>query len=161
MYLSDTDDTMGPMGIVPKSHLGELYNMYDDSHTWLGCLRDEDVLKTDPTKHANFLTGKAGTVTVHNCRCIHGSLPNKSNKFRPLLLNAYSSCDAVTLQIGSNTILSKDEMHGTIVRGKPAEAAIFDPRPCPLPPQVIKGSLFKAQRKEEALIRGQTNGGKL
>lgn len=38
-------------------------------------------------------------------------------------------------------------MHGAIVRGKPDEVAIFDPRPCPLPPQVITGSLFKAQQK--------------
>ena len=43
---------------------------------------------------ARYLTGPAGSLTVHNCRTIHGSPPSESDDGRPLLLNAYASADA-------------------------------------------------------------------
>src|SRR4051794_22152398 len=46
----------------------------------------------DPGRHevdysaAVPLTGKAGAITIHRVRAVHGSAPNRSSKARPLLL---------------------------------------------------------------------------
>jgi len=87
-------------------------------------------------------------VTVHNCRMVHGSLPNTSARSRPLLLQTYTSADALKL-----TGLTDGLVHSNqIVRGKPAKWINFDPRPCLIPPDWSKGytSIFAAQQEEEA-----------
>ena len=91
--------------------------------------------------------GPAGSVTIHNCRTIHGSRPNLSDFGRPLLLNVYSAADAFTYT--ANPLPSRYE--GTIVRGRPARYAHHDPRPCQVPPDWSGGytSLFALQQEEE------------
>jgi len=103
VYLSDVDDQMGPMGIVPGSHTGELYNLYaDDDTTWTGSIRDEDLPRVD-LDSVEYLRGPAGSITVHNCGCVHGSMPNNSDRVRPLLLQTYSAIDSFPLLgIGAN-----------------------------------------------------------
>ena len=41
-----------------------------------------------------YMAGPAGSITIHNCRTVHGSKKNLSPKGRPLLLNIYSAADA-------------------------------------------------------------------
>jgi hypothetical protein len=45
---------------------------------------------------AEYLMEPAGSITIHNCRTVHGSKPNLSDIGRPLLLNTLSSADAFT-----------------------------------------------------------------
>ena len=59
-----------------------------------GCLSAEDAGKLD-TSRAMELSGPAGSLTIHNCRMLHSSMPKRSSIGRPLLLNAYSSADAM------------------------------------------------------------------
>ena len=47
--------------------------------------------------------GPAGTITVHNARCVHGSRPNDSNVSRPLLLNTFAAASARMLPFGAKT----------------------------------------------------------
>jgi ectoine hydroxylase-related dioxygenase (phytanoyl-CoA dioxygenase family) len=147
-YLEDVDEAVGPMGVVPGSHEGELFNLYDGDDTWVGAIDPNDLPRV-PLKKAVYLEGPAGSVTVHHSRAVHGSRPNTHpTRPRPLLINAYSSADA--LPITPYPIPGTRD--GTIVRGKAARWAEFDPRPCLLPPDWSGGytSIFALQQKEDA-----------
>jgi ectoine hydroxylase len=146
VYLHDVGDDQGPLGVVPGSHNGDLYNQYNDEGQWTGCLNEEDSRRFDP-EQAAYLPGPAGSVTIHHCRAIHGSKPNHSDVGRPLLLNIYSSADAFTYT--ANPLPSRYE--GAIVRGKPALWAHHDERPCLVPPDWSGGytSLYAMQQGEQ------------
>lgn len=102
VYLDDVDDQMGPMGIVPRSHTGELFDLFDDDGRWSGSIRPADLARV-PLDTAHFLTGPAGSVTVHNCCAVHGSVPNDSQRPRPLLLQTYSAAGSFPLLgVGTN-----------------------------------------------------------
>jgi len=108
VYLNDVEEEMGPMGIVPGSHTGELYNLYaDDETTWAGSIRATDLPKIDLAS-VEYLKGPAGSITVHNCGCVHGSMPNNSGQVRPLLLQTYSAADSFPLLgVGANGATGK------------------------------------------------------
>jgi hypothetical protein len=145
VYLNDVDPDMAPMGVLPGSHDGPLYDLYGEDGRWTGNLRDDDVARLDLSAAA-YLGGPAGTITVHNCRSIHGSPPNLSERPRPLLLCAYSAADAIPI-----TTLTLGSSHSeAMVRGQPARWARFDPRPCLMPPDWSGGyqSIFAYQQSE-------------
>ncbi|MEM7091883.1 MAG: phytanoyl-CoA dioxygenase family protein [Actinomycetota bacterium] len=102
VYLEDVDHEMGPMGIVPGSHTGELFDLYGDDGGWTGSIRPDDLGRVD-LDTVDWLQGAAGSVTVHNCGAVHGSRPNNSNRVRPLLLQTYSAVDSFPLLgVGAN-----------------------------------------------------------
>jgi ectoine hydroxylase-related dioxygenase (phytanoyl-CoA dioxygenase family) len=145
LYLYDCGPDQAPLMVVPKSHNGELFSQYDEQDSWTGCLSDADVTSV-PVETAAELTGPAGSVTIHNCRVVHGSQPNASDVPRPLLLNVYSAADAFPYT--ANPLPSR--YAGAIVRGRPARWARHDPRPCLVPPDWSGGytSLFALQQGE-------------
>ncbi len=147
LFLSDIDDEMGPLGMIPASHNGELFDQYNDKDQWVGAIGDRD-LRRVPLDKAVYCKGAAGTVTAHNGRTVHGSMPNNSNKMRPLLLNAFSAADALPITAHP----SPSRHNGTIVRGKPARWVQYDPRPCQIPPDWSGGytSIFALQQEEDA-----------
>ena len=150
VYLDDVDDEIGPMGVLPGSHKGEIYDQYNGENEWVGCVGDADLAKI-PLEKAVYLKGPAGSITVHHCRMLHGSMSNNhSNKSRPLLLNAFSSADS--LPITPNPTPS--QYNGKIVRGMAARHAEFDPYPGRLPPDWSGGysSIFVLQQEKEDLI---------
>ncbi len=144
-YLYDCGPEQGPLAVVDGSHEGPLFDQYDENGEWIGCLRPEDEAKIDPDRIV-YLTGPAGSLTIHNCRTIHGSKPNRSDEGRPLLLNVYASADAMPYT--HNPLRSRYDQ--AIVRGKPARWAHHDPRPCLLPPDWSGGytSIFALQQAE-------------
>jgi len=153
-YIYDCGTAQGPLGVVAGSHGGELYDQYDAAGEWIGCLSDDDAAALDPAKIV-YLDGPAGSVTVHNCRTIHGSKPNLSEEGRPLLLNVYASADA--FPYSHNPLYSKYDQQ--IVRGQATRWAHHDPRPCLVPPDWSGGytSIFALQQEEEreaAQVRG-------
>lgn len=144
-YLYDCGPDQGPLMVIPKSHKGELYNQYDDSGNWLGHVVG---VARDELKKAGSveLPGPAGSLTIHNCRTLHGSLKNQSDNGRPLLLNVYSSADAMPY----TPVPTPSRYYQTIIRGKPALWADHDPRPCQIPPDWSGGytSIFSLQQEE-------------
>ena len=119
VYLDDVDDEMGPMGVLPGSHTGQLYDLYNSDGSWGGALRDADVATLDMEAMA-WLQGPAGSVTVHNCCMVHGSMPNDSDRARPLLLQTYSAIDSYPiLGIGANGVDGRNS--GRIVGGDPTQ----------------------------------------
>ncbi len=147
LFLSEIDDKMGPLGMVPGSHKGELFNQYNDKDQWVGAIDNQDLHRI-PLDKAVYCKGAAGTITVHNGRTVHGSMPNNSTKMRPLLINAFSAADALPITAHP----SPSRYNGSIVRGKPARWVQFDPRPCLIPPDWSGGysSIFALQQEEDA-----------
>ncbi len=144
-YLADTDMSNGPLGVLPESHNRELYDQYDAAGEWTGCLSEADAGAIDMAR-AVYLTGKAGSITVHNCRTVHYSPSSRSPNPRPLLLNCYTSADAKPYTPHPDP----SENTYKIVRGQPARWAQHDPRPCQIPPDWSGGytSIYAAQAGE-------------
>ena len=145
-YIYDCGMEQGPVGMIPGSHNGELFDQYSDEGEWIGCLRQKDAENLDTSK-AVYLDGPAGSLTIHNCRMIHGSKPNNSDVVRPLLLNIYAPADAMPYT--HNPLYSKYDQ--AIVRGEAQRWAHHDPRTCLMPPDWSGGysSIFALQQEED------------
>jgi ectoine hydroxylase-related dioxygenase (phytanoyl-CoA dioxygenase family) len=145
LYLYECNHEQGPLVVLPKSHKKPLYDQYNDSGQWTGCLSAEDAGKLNSSR-AVELSGPAGSLTIHNCRMLHSSMPNRSSIGRPLLLNAYSSADAMPY----TPVPTDSKYYQTIVRGQTARWAHHDERPCQIPPDWSGGytSIFALQQEE-------------
>ena len=140
--LDHIDETMGPMGVIPGSHKGPIYNHYDPDGRWQGFINDDD-LDAIATGKARYNTGSIGTVTVHHCRAVHGSQPNLNPiKPRPLLLFAYSKAASLPIMPYNQD----SQYNGAIVRGKHPKFPEMDMEPCPLPPLKGQRSIFESQQ---------------
>ena len=141
VFLEDVEPGMGNVGFIPGSHNGPLFDQYDGD-AWVGCLAGPDAATLD-LDGAIYPTGPAGSITVHNCRMVHGSSPNQSNRERPLLLQTYAAADAFTY-----TDLVRESPHGDmLIRGAPARWARHDPRPCQVGPSRVR-TIFEVQQRE-------------
>ena len=143
VFLEDVEAGMGEVGFVPGSHLGPLYDLYDEAQVWTGALRDADVARAG-VERAVYPVGPAGSITVHHCRTVHGSSPNRSERARPLLLQTYAAADALAY-----TDLVRQSPHGEeLIRGEQPRWARHDPRPCLLPPDGPYRPIFAVQQGE-------------
>ncbi|MEM7115013.1 MAG: phytanoyl-CoA dioxygenase family protein [Chloroflexota bacterium] len=146
-YLADTDMSNGPLAAIPGSHNEKLYDQYDADGKWVGCLSEKDAATVDMGR-VQYMTGKAGTITIHNGRTLHFSPSSKSPSPRPLLLNCYTSADAKPY-----TPHPDPSSHTyQVVRGQAVKWAQHDPRPCQIPPDWSGGytSIFAAQAGEDS-----------
>jgi len=146
VYLDDVDDAMGPMGVVPGSHRSEIFDLYGDDGAWAGAIRERDLARV-ALDDVHWLKGPKGSVTIHNCRTVHGSRANHSARGRPLLLHTYAAADALTLE---GSIVQNIPLSNTVVRGAPARWVRFDAEPCLIPPDWSQGytSIFALQQNE-------------
>jgi ectoine hydroxylase len=147
VYLGDVPAAQGPLTCVRGSHTGPICVHRDDAGAWTGHVRDADMATVDLSQ-AEDLTGPDGTVIAINCRTLHASRANATNRVRPVALFVYSSADAFPW-MPQPTPTSHS---GEIVRGAPATVAHLDPTPCPVPPDWSRtgyGSIFTAQNAEE------------
>jgi ectoine hydroxylase len=145
-YLYDCDMDQGPVGFLPGSHRWDMPSQYDEAGRWTGCLSSQDVARIDLTR-AVYMVGPAGSVTIHNCRTLHGSPVNTSDKGRPLLLYVLTSADAFPYT--ANPIPSP-KYDAAMIRGNRARRAHIDPEPCEVPPDWSRGytSIFALQQQE-------------
>ena len=148
VYLDDVPPEQGPLTCVPGSHQGPIFVHRDATGKWTGSIQERDMLTVDRSR-AEDLTGRAGAVIAINCRTIHASRSNLTDRVRPVALFVYSSADAFPW-----TAAPTPTSHtGDIVRGQPARMAHLDATPCPVPPDWGKtgyGSIFSVQRTGEA-----------
>lgn len=155
-YLADTDMNNGPLAVKPGSHDAPLYDQYDAAGTWTGRLSDADAAAVD-MGDVTYLTGKAGTLTIHNARTLHFSPSSRAPTPRPLLLNCYAAGDAKPY-----TPHPDPSSHAyQVVRGAAVRWAHHDPRPCQIPPDWSGGytSIYAAQSGEDGAQRPRSGKG--
>ncbi|HXR59261.1 MAG TPA: phytanoyl-CoA dioxygenase family protein [Burkholderiales bacterium] len=150
VYIDGCTPEQGPLSFARGSHEGPLFSQYDRDGNFVVRIQDEDLtwLKDEMIEQA---VGGPGTVVLLHCCTVHGSLENRSDRARPLLLPVYSSADSFAYTPSPIT----SPHLGDIVRGSPARRASFDARPCELPPDFRGGynPPWKAQREEEQRSR--------
>jgi len=147
-YLADVTEADGPLGVIPGSHKGPIFEHYDERGVWTGAMRDADAATLD-TAGAVYLPGPKSSITVHHSRAVHGSKPTTQANGRPLLINAYAAADAFPYTSPKSTNTSH---YRHFVRGQPATWVHLDPEPCPVPPDWSGGytSLYAQQAGEDA-----------
>jgi ectoine hydroxylase-related dioxygenase (phytanoyl-CoA dioxygenase family) len=146
VYLGDVEAAAGPLTCIPGSHRGPIFVHRDERGAWTGSVSDQDMEGADQAS-AEDMTGPAGTVIAINCRTLHASRANFTDRVPPLPLFVYSSADAFAWMPAP----TPTSHTGAIVRGKPARIAHLDATPCPVPPDWSKqgyGSIFVAQGAE-------------
>ena len=142
VMMDDMEPANGPLLIVPGSHQGPVFDHHAEGR-FCGAMdparRDVDYAS------AVALTGKAGSITVHHVRAVHGSAPNTSNKERRLMLFQFRAADAWPLLGFPGGIEAYDAL---MVAGRPSLeprlAAV--PVRLPLPPADSQGSIYENQK---------------
>ena len=132
----------GPLMIIPGSHKGPTFDHHADG-IFCGAMNPEN-RDVDFSK-AIALTGKAGSITVHHVRAVHGSAPNVSDRDRRLLLFQFRAADAWPLVNVPKDIAEFDKL---IVAGKPTlePRVTAVPVRLPLPPADHQGSIYENQK---------------
>lgn len=132
----------GPLMIIPGTHKGPVYDHHAEG-AFCGAM--------DPAKKevdyaaAVPLTGRAGSITVHHVRAVHGSAPNLSNRDRRLMLFQFRAADAWPLLGFPDGLAAYDEL---MVAGTPGLAPRLTDVPVrlPLPPAGLQGSIYENQK---------------
>ena len=138
--LDDMTEENGALMVIPGSHKDKVWDHHQDG-LFVGAV-------TDPTfqpEDAVSVTVKAGGITLHHVRMVHGSKPNESDKPRRMFFIGFYATDAWPL---IPTGYSIEEMDKCIVRGEPT----LEPRMKNLPvrlslPRVEGGSIYAQQEK--------------
>ena len=128
--------------VLPGSHKGPTYNHHHNGH-FCGAI-DPEANRLD-FDAAVPLTGKAGSMTIHHVRMVHGSAMNTSNRQRRLLLWEYAAADAWPL-VGPKG--PPAEYDSKIVLGSaPTEIRVREaPVRMPYPPAPHQGSIYENQK---------------
>lgn len=146
IMIDDFTTENGSMLVLPGSHKGPTYDHHAKGH-FVGGI--------DPVKSgidfskAVMCTGKAGSITVHHVRLIHGSSANVSGQPRRFLLHQYRAADAWPLvqpphnwAKWSSLLVSGEE---TL---EPRMTAV--PVRLPYPAAPFQGSIYENQRELES-----------
>jgi len=143
IMLDDCAIENGPMMVIPGSHQGLVYDHHGPDGRFCGAI-DPTRCDLDFTKAVPCL-GKAGSITVHHVRAVHGSATNFSGRERRLLLFQYRAADAWPLLGFAGGIEKFDEL---LLTGSPTLAPRLAPVPVrlPLPPAEHQGSIYENQR---------------
>jgi ectoine hydroxylase-related dioxygenase (phytanoyl-CoA dioxygenase family) len=148
IMLDDVDRENGPMMIVPGSHKGPVYDHHGPNGRFCGAIDPENLARSGDgldLSRAMPCLGKAGSVTVHHVRAVHGSATNLSGQERRFLLFQYRAADAWPLLGFPGGIEKFDEL---LLAGEPTVEPRLAPVPVrlPLPTAEHQGSIYENQR---------------
>lgn len=149
VMIEDCTMENGPLLMIPGSHRGPVFDHHHRGH-FAGAI-DPAALGLDLGR-AVAITGKAGSISLHHVRTVHGSRDNLSERDRPLLLFGYCAADAWPLR--ADAFRDLDSFNARMVRGKPTiEPRLRDvPVRMPYPPAPNQGSIFENQK----LVKGRS-----
>lgn len=151
LLLEDVEEDNGPLMVIPESHKGPLLSHHNNG-VFCGAVNPDD-----PDFHfdkAITLTGKAGDMTVHHARTLHGSAPNRSDRARMIMFLEACAADAWPL-LGAGSYIHRlgqqamwDDLQERMICGEPVLEPRIEPRPVrlPLPPASDASSIFKSQK---------------
>jgi phytanoyl-CoA hydroxylase len=131
------------MMVVPGSHKGPIYDHHGTDRRFCGAM-DPENCDIDLSRAVPCL-GKAGSITIHHVRAVHGSATNFSGRSRRFLLNQYRAADAWPL-LGLKEGIEK--FNEQLIVGEPSLAPrlVTLPVRMPLPPAEYQGSIYENQR---------------
>jgi ectoine hydroxylase-related dioxygenase (phytanoyl-CoA dioxygenase family) len=140
VMLDDMEPTNGPLMVVPGSHTGPIYDHHADG---VFCGAIDPAAIASQTGRAVALTGRAGSMSFHHVRALHGSALNTSNRRRQLLLYEVAAADAWPLR----GIASLEEFDAQMIAGSPTIEPRVTPVPVrmPYPPAKHQGSIYENQ----------------
>ena len=111
LFLDDIDSQIGPARVVPGSHRGELYSLWQDGR-FSGAVADEVASQCERT--AVECLGPAGSLCLMHTRALHASSENLTQRPRSLYIATLTAADAVPL-----APCAVPSIHaGRIVRGR-------------------------------------------
>ncbi len=142
VLMDDMELENGPLMIIPGSHRGPVFDHHDDGR-FCGAM---DPARGDVDYGAAVpLTGRAGSITIHHVRAVHGSAPNTSNRDRRLLLLQFRAADAWPLLGVPGGLAAYDAL---MVAGTPSIEPRLTAVPVrlPLPPADKQGSIYENQK---------------
>lgn len=142
--LDDMDPDNGPLMVLPGSHRGPVYDHHADG-AFCGAI--DAVAAGLDIPSARTLTGKAGSITIHHARLVHGSALNQTDRARRIMFVEYTAVDAWPLA-GIEPIDDFDEFNARIVYGQPTLYPRLEDVPVrmPLPRALHEGSIYENQR---------------
>lgn len=128
----------GALLVVPGSHRGPVYDHHQNGR-FAGAIT-EPGFKPEPVVPIEI---RAGGISIHHVRTLHGSAPNTSGQPRRLLLFQYAAIDAWPLMGAGDW----DTFNGCILRGAPTNRPRLRDVPVrmPLPPAERSGSIYEIQ----------------
>lgn len=151
LMLEDVTEENGPLQVIPGSHRGPVLSHHMNG-VFCGAVDPEDPL-FERDKIVT-LTGKAGDMTVHHVRTLHGSAPNVSDRARKILFYEIASADAWPI-LGANSYIHSlgqarfwADLQDRMVIGAPCTEPRLESVPVrmPLPPAPDATSIFKTQK---------------
>ena len=140
VMLDDCTRDNGPLLVVPGSHLGPVFDHHAGGYF---CGAIDPAAIRDEIARAVPLTGRAGSMSFHHVRLVHGSAQNVSSLPRTLLLYEYGAADAWPI-MGVPDLASYD---ARLITGSPTLEPRVVPVPVriPLPPALHQGSIYENQ----------------
>ena len=149
--LDDMTMENGPLMVIPGSHRGQIWDHHQDG-MFVGAVTDPNF----SPENAKPVVVKAGGITLHHVRILHGSKPNRSNAPRRMLFIGFCATDAWPLIPGEDSL---EAMNERVVRGAPT----IMPRMRDLPvrlslPRVSGEGIYAQQEKlRNALLRDEAS----
>jgi phytanoyl-CoA hydroxylase len=142
VMMDDMELANGPLLVIPGSHRGPVFDHHAEG---VFCGAMDPVRGDCDYASAIPLTGKAGSITVHHVRAVHGSAPNTSDRDRRLLLLQFRAADAWPLLGFPAGIDAFDKL---MVSGRSTLEPRLAPVPVrlPLPPAKLQGSIYENQK---------------
>ena len=141
VLLDDCDLANGPMLVSPGTHTREIWNHHGDDGCFAGLI-DPDTIQPE-IERAVPCMGRAGSMSFHHVRALHGSAMNTSDRPRNLLLYEVAASDAWPLM----GVKDFDEFNSRLLTGGPVLAPRMTDVPVrlPLPPAKRQGSIYETQ----------------
>ncbi len=138
--MDDSTLENGCLMVIPGSHRGPLLDHHQDG-VFIGAVSDP-AFRPD---NAVPIILKAGGISIHHTRLLHGSAPNRSPRTRRLLLYQYCAADAWPLLPGDKPW---ETYADSVLQGKPVNVPRLTPVPVrlPLPAAKFGGSIYENQR---------------
>lgn len=138
VVIDDMTVENGALMILPGSHKGPTLNHHQNG-AFVGAVTEPNFTP----ERAVPVELKAGGITLHHVRALHGSAPNTSDKPRRLLLFQYCAVDAWPLK----GIPDWDSFNEFIIRGEPTNQPrmVAAPVRMPEPYSEKKGSIYEVQ----------------
>jgi len=156
LMLEDVAEENGPLMVIPGSHKGPVLD-HTSNGVFCGAVDPADP-QLDLAS-AVTLTGKAGTISLHHVRTLHGSAPNMSDRARLVLFYECGAADAWPINGNSGPFTGMpqaamwDDMQKRIICGSQPRVARLEPVPVimPVPPAPDSTSIFKVQESGGAV----------